>query len=142
MLVKANFYLVNEDFSIEHAKEHHGGEASENNIQFHWEDQLEIKNEISTIKPNKNATYHLKGYLEKNEPFDFEIKNMLRIDLIGNDNSITHLAFSESIFHSFDIEEIGDTTSINVYLKDYEVFANPIPGVYIDVKDFPKALAK
>ena len=34
----------------------------------------------------------------------------------------------------------GEEEQFEFFLKDREVFANPIPGVYIDVADFPKEL--
>ena len=38
---------------------------------------------------------------------------------------------------------IDDTNyTIRIYLKDYEPMANPIPGIFIASKSFPKALIR
>jgi hypothetical protein len=140
MRVKVFFYQVNEDFSPEYAEANHGGEATENNINYHWEDVLELKNEIQKIEQFPTSSYVLKGVFPDGNNFEFEIQNIFRFDLIGEDKTCTSIAFSENIYHNFELTEKDGNAEIHVFLKDYEVFANPIPGVYIYIKDFPKEL--
>ena len=47
-------------------------------------------------------------------------------------------AVSESILDSYTFQ--GD--KLEVFLKDYEPMSNPIPGVYIASKEFPKELIR
>jgi hypothetical protein len=141
MHVKVSVFLVNNDFSPEYAAAHHQGEESENNPKYFWEDALEINREIIKIEVYPQSSYFLQGNFANNSPFSFEIKNMLRIDLHAQDQSITPIAFSENIYHDYKIDETEKEASIHIFLKDHEVFANPVPGIYINSKDFPKELA-
>lgn len=140
MHVKVFFYQVNEDFSPEYAEANHGGDATENNIKYFWEDVLELNNVIKKIEQFPKSSYTLKGSFPDGNNFEFEIQNIFRFDLIGEDNTCTPIAFSENIYHNYELIEKDGNAEIHVYLKDYEVFANPIPGVYIYIKDFPKEL--
>lgn len=142
MRVKAHFFLVNEDFSPEFAEANYGGEESENNIRYYWEDSLEIKNEIQKIEELKGSVYVIQGVLPSGDGFSYDVPNMTQLILHGTDGSKTPLAFSDSIYHEFVQQEENGVTVINVYFKDYEVFSNPIPGVYISAADFPKELAR
>ena len=50
------------------------------------------------------------------------------------------LVVSESILDSYDFNVSDEKSILNVYLKDYEPLANPLPGVYIATKEFPNQL--
>lgn len=142
MRVKAHFFLVNEDFSPEFADANYDGEESENNLRYYWEDALEIKGECSDIEELKQSEYVLQGMIGEGEHFSFSIPNMRQLLVKGEDGSVTPLAFSENIFHEFTVDEEEGVHIIRVYFKDYEVFSNPIPGVYITAADFPEELAR
>ena len=142
MRVTAHFYLVNEDFSPEYAEANHGGEETENNMRYYWEDSLKVKNEIKSIELLEDSVYTIQGVFPDGNGFSFDIPNMTQLLLHGEDESVTALAFSKHIYHNYTQEKDGEHEIIRVYFKDYEVFSNPIPGVYITAKDFPKELAR
>jgi hypothetical protein len=47
---------------------------------------------------------------------------------------------SESILQELHIIRNEQETIIEIHLKDYEPLSNPIPGIYIGSKSFPKEL--
>lgn len=142
MRVVAHFFLVNEDFSPEYAEANFDGEESENNIRYYWEDSLKIKNEIAEIELLENSVYILQGVLPDGNGFSYEVPQMTQFILHGEDGSKTPLAFSNDIYHEFKRESNEGVETIKVYFKDYEVFSNPIPGVYINAQNFPKELVR
>lgn len=142
MRVVAHFYLVNEDFSPEYAEANFDGEESENNIRYYWEDSLSVKNEIASIERLTDSVYVLQGNMPDGKPFSFDIPSMTQFLLKGKDGSVTPLAFSSTIYHEFTEDKNGDEVMIKVYFKDYEVFSNPIPGVYITAENFPEELMR
>ena len=124
------------------AAANYGGEESENKIRYDWEDSMEIKNEIVSIEELKQSIYVIQGVLPSGDGFSYDVPNMTQLILHGEDGSKTPLAFSDSICHEFVQQEEQGVMIIKVYFKDYEVFSNPIPGVYISAADFPKELAR
>lgn len=142
MKVFAHFYLVNENFSPEYAEAHHEGEESENNLKYFWEDELAIKNPIATIEEIDSAVYVLQGVLPDGTSFAYEVPDMTQVVLHGEDGTVTPLVFSNGIYHRYELDAHGDVMHVRVFFKDYEVFSNPIPGVYISANSFPKELAR
>jgi|SRR5690554_6668228 len=135
----ACFYKMNYDFSPEFAEAHHGGEESENNRRYDWQDELAITTAVKTVKVVKNSTYTIQG--EKNGvPFSEEIPNMLVFQIIGNDDEITLMACSHALVQDYEIEEKENAINLHVYLEEKEPLTNPIPGIYIAIPDFPKSL--
>jgi hypothetical protein len=47
---------------------------------------------------------------------------------------------SESMIDTLSIEKLNDEILVSIYIKDNEPHANPIPGIYIASKEFPKEL--
>lgn len=138
------YYLQNEDFSPEYAEANHGGRPTENNILYHWEEELAIRNELSEIVEESNSTYTLQGEHPQIGTFSYDIPHMHIFELHGEDGSKTRIAFSESLHHRWELKD-KDTTGqkeLHIYLKDYEVYSNPTPGVYIDVRDLPAELKR
>lgn len=139
MKCKAHFYLLNEHFSIEHAEANHNGEESESNIKHEWEDELEITSPITKVNVLEKASYFLEGVLPSEEAFKEEVKEMRIFELVSEKGN-TLLGCSESIMDSYELNEKDGNFILNVYIKANEPMSNPISGVYIGSKDFPKAL--
>jgi hypothetical protein len=136
----AHFYQLNDDFSQEYADTHYQGKDSEMNRRYDWEDELALKNDVDKVNVLKSASYTLAGQFGNGEPFSEEISGLLRFDIVGKDGSITTMACSESMLSHYELEESPEKTKLKVFIKDYEPFANPIPGIYIASQDFPKKL--
>ena len=132
-----HFYLLNDDFSVEHAEAVHGGEESENNRKYEWEDELKVTTEVSGIAEHENASFPLQGELPDGKVFEHEVMNMRMFEIQGD--TPVWVGCSESLLDSSEII-VGDDITLRVYLKDYEPMANPIPGIYIASQEFPKEL--
>jgi hypothetical protein len=139
MKLNAHFFLLNIDFSQEHADANHNGEESENNLKYEWEDHLSLSNEIKTVKTHEGS-FPLQGELPDGTSFKEEVDKMVLFECEGDDNSKTYFACSKQLIESYEIKEQEDTITLNVYFKDYEPLSNPTPGVYIAAQDFPKKL--
>ena len=139
MKLSAHFYLLNDDFSPEYAEANHNGNESENNPKYEWEDELSIEEGLKEIKFEEKGIYVLQG--ETNEgPFSYEIPNTFLIHLIMENGINSAFAISESIMDSYQFNE--KESKLEVFIKDYEPHSNPIAGVYIASKEFPKPLTK
>jgi hypothetical protein len=139
MKCTARFYKMNYDFSPEFAEAHHGGNESENNRFYDWEDELNITTEVKDIEVVDNTSYTLQGEKD-NEAFSEEIKNVLLFNIIGEDGAITQMACSKSLVLKYDINREESSIDLNVYLEEMEPLTNPIAGIYIAIQDFPKSL--
>jgi hypothetical protein len=140
MICKAHFYLLNDHFSIEHANENFNGEESELNRRHEWEDELEIKTEVSDVHVEENGTYVLQGELPDGNSFSNSISKMRLFNIANGEQVVAQLACSESILSSFDIEKSHEAFVVKIYIKDDEPLANPVPGIYIAAQEFPKEL--
>lgn len=138
MNCKVHFYLLNDDFSIEHAEANHDGKESENNRLHEWEDELEITTDVTGMEMHEQASFPLQGQFPDGKDFNFEITNMRLFELSGEQQTI--LGCSEMLLDSYDWTEEEGGYILKVYLKDYEPLTNPIPGIYIAVQEFPKEL--
>lgn len=134
-ILKLHFLLLNENFSPEYAEANFNGEESENNPKFEWEDELEVSN-VKNFQITRNATLPLNGILPNDEPFSVEIQQVFVIEITTFENQIAYLGVSESILEDFEQNE----NEIKIFIKDYEPHGNPMPGVYIASKEFPKEL--
>lgn len=135
-----HFYLLNRDFSQEYADEHNDGNESELNKRYEWEDELEINVPVNEVITHESSIYPLQGELSNGEEFRFDIKDMFLVELMtSHDSGKVIIGCSNSLLDKYSIEE-EDELKIRVYLKDYEPLSNPIPGLYIAAKDFPKEL--
>jgi hypothetical protein len=136
MNLSAHFYLLNDDFSPEYAEANFNGKESENNPKFEWEDELYVK-DVKQVKICRKSDYSLQGETE-NGAFEYVLPNMFKADLYMENGQIGSFAVSESILDSYEFKN----DKLAVYLKDYEPMSNPIPGVYIASKEFPKELIR
>jgi hypothetical protein len=140
MRCSVHIYCVNSLYSQEIADLHHNGLPSEDNREFDWEDELVIKDEVLEITEKKDSVYNLQGFLPDGTQFSHEIAKMRLIELTCKSTPKVQLAVSESMVDTIDIAQTSDERIISIYVKDSEPYGNPIPGVYIASKSFPKAL--
>ena len=136
MKLNAHFYLLNDDFSPEYAEANFNGKESENNPRYEWEDELDV-NEVKNVEIIRKGEYPLRGEIESG-PFEYILPNMFLVALEMENGQQGAFAVSESILDSYTFQ--GD--KLEVFLKDYEPMSNPIPGVYIASKEFPKELIR
>lgn len=139
MKLNAHFYLLNDDFSPEYAEANHGGNESEKNPMFEWEDELEVDG-LEEVVVCENGSYTLAGETDQIGPFSFELTNMLVFELQQSNGINGAFALSTSLVDHFELNDTEEGKHLKVYIKDYEPLTNPIPGVYIAAKQFPKEL--
>lgn len=132
--------MLNEHFSQEHADANFGGKPSENNRLYDWEDDMRITTPVSKIVEHRKVSFPLQGELPSGELFNHEVENMFLFEIQSEGNTSTFIGCSESILDSFENKEEGDTVFLKIFIRDYEAYANPIPGIYIASKEFPKEL--
>lgn len=139
MKCKVHIFLLNDDFSIEHAEANHEGKESENNRHYEWEDELNITTDVDGMEEHQAAIFPLQGQFPDGKEFNFEIAGMRLFELKGEQQTI--VGCSESLFDSFEWTETDGAFVLKLYLKDYEPLTNPIPGMYFTVQEFPKELS-
>ena len=140
MKCKIHTYLLNELYSQEFADTNHDGKQSEDNLKYEWEDELEISTPVEKVSELKNETYNLAGTLGDGTSFSYPIPNMRLVQIDSNEAPSFFIGSSESILHELIITEKENAITIEIFLKDYEPLSNPIPGIYIGSKSFPKEL--
>ena len=139
MKLNAHFYLLNDDFSPEYAEANHGGNESENNPLYEWEDELEVDG-LEELVVCENGSYTLAGETDQIGTFSFELTDMLVFELQQSNGIHGAFALSTSLVDRFELNDTVEGKQLKVYIKDYEPLTNPIPGVYIAAKQFPKEL--
>jgi hypothetical protein len=140
MRCSVHIYCINSLYSQEFADTHHHGLPSEDNREFDWEDELSIKDEVLHIEEKPNSIYTIQGYMPDGALFAHEIPNTRLIDIDCAASPKVQIAVSETMLDTVDISKTATEYVVSVYLKDNEPYGNPIPGVYIASKAFPKAL--
>jgi hypothetical protein len=140
MKCKIHTFLLNDAFSQAYADKNHKGNPSEENQKFEWEDELEVSSSVSDITELKNETYTIQGTMPNENTFSYPITDMRLIRIESTDAPSFYVGCSESILDNLRIQKSQNATIIEIYLKDYEPFSNPIPGIYIASKSFPKEL--
>jgi hypothetical protein len=133
-------YLLNEHYSPEYAEAQHGGKDSENNRRYDWEDEFAITSVVKNIEVIKDAIFPLQGTLPDGKDFKHEVLGMLLFCIQSEDAPDTYVGASQSIVDRYEKEENDGKVTVRIFLKDYEPMANPIPGIYIASKEFPKEL--
>jgi len=142
MKCKIHIYLLNDLYSQAFADENHEGNPSIDNIKFEWEDELAISSDVNSISELSDVPYPLAGMDENDESFQFDIPNMRLFEINSSDAPIVYVGASESIVSSAKHEKTEDGYAIEIVLKDYEPMSNPIPGIFIAAKSFPKELIR
>ena len=135
-----NVYLLNEHFSPEYAEAQHNGKESENNLRYEWEDEFAITSDVLSVTAIENASFPLQGEMPDGQIFSHEVTRMLLFEIASSDAPTTFVGASASIVDSYEIDQSGVDIRLKIFLKDYEPMSNPIPGIYIASKEFPKEL--
>lgn len=142
MNCKIHIHLLNELFSQQLADEKHEGKESADNLRYDWEDELEITSAVTLVKEQPDAVYTLAGYDENDALFSYDIPAMHLFEIHSANEPITYVGASKSIVDHCLYTQEKDVHTIRIFLKDYEPMANPIPGIFIASKAFPKALIR
>jgi hypothetical protein len=138
-----HFILVNSEFNQGVANDLHGGQESEDNIKYLWEDEFKVSESITEFKIKNNTTYNLEGYIGEN-PFNFEIPDMTVCDCITAKGEKMQFAVSKKLLKQTEkiTDETKKETHLYFYLRDLLPMENPMNGVYILKQNFPKELKK
>ena len=140
MECKIHVYLLNEHFSAEHAEAHHNGEESENNLKYEWEDEFYVTSSVESVEIHENVSFPLQGEMPDGSAFSHDVENMFLFEIKSLDAPSTFIGASKSIVEEHELIKEETRFVIRLFLKDYEPMSNPIPGIYIASKEFPKAL--
>ena len=133
-------YLLNELFSQEFANEYHNGKESADNKKYLWEDELSINSEVTHAEEKNNAVYSIKGTLPNGTSFSEDVESMRIVKILSENAPPCEIGVSESILDSLSIISKEKEIIIDIFIKDNEPLANPVPGIYIASKEFPKNL--
>jgi hypothetical protein len=140
MTVTINVKLVNSKFDQAYADRDNEGEETEDNIRYLWEDEFEVKGNVTNFKVINNTTYLLNGLYPNDDEFSFEIPDMTVLECTMNDGSVTLLPFSKKAINKTEKVETKKGMTFNVFLKSTKEIVNPMTGVYILKDDYPKEL--
>lgn len=140
MIVTINVKLVNSRFDQAYADRDNEGEETEDNIRYLWEDEFEVKGNVTNFKVINNTTYLLNGLYPNDDEFSFEIPDMTVLECTMNDGSVTLLPFSKKAINKTEKVETKKGMTFNVFLKSTKEVVNPMTGVYILKEDYPKEL--
>ena len=130
MNCKIHIHLLNELFSQELADAKHGGKESADNLRYDWEDELDITSAVTLVQEQTDAL------------FSYEIPAMHLFEIHCETDPITYVGASQSIVDHCTYSSDSNGHTIRIFLKDYEPMANPVPGIFIASKAFPKALIR
>ena len=134
-------YQINELFSQSFADENHEGKPSTDNIKHHWEDEMQISSHVVSVEELENVTYQLEGSYADGQEFKFGIPAMRLVKISSDNAPLCYVGASESILEKIEIKDAPDQFIVKLFLKDLEPMANPVPGIYIAIKEFPKELS-
>ena len=133
-------YLLNDLYSQELADSQNKGEQTPDNKKYGWEDELRVSSSVLEVITLKDSTYLLAGTSADSKDFSIEVPNMRLIKIISSDAPDLYVGASESILSEARVDKNENQWTIKIYIKDFEPMANPIPGIYIASKEFPKEL--
>lgn len=137
MIVTINVKLVNSDFNQAYADKENEGDETEDNIKYLWEDEFEVKGNVSGFKVINNTSYLLNGLYPNDNEFSFEIPNMTVLECTLDNGSVTLLPFSKKAISKTEKKETKKGITFYVYLKSARDIINPMTGVYITKDDYP-----
>jgi hypothetical protein len=133
-------YLKNDDFSQEYADERYNGEESEMNRKFEWEDELVITQDVAEVQMESDSNVVLQGQLPGGSAFNEDVPLMRKFIFRDAEGTpVAQLACSEVLYDSHE-EKKDEGLEFKLFLKDREPLSNPIPGIYIAARHFPKSL--
>lgn len=133
-------YLLNDLYSQELADSQNNGEQSPDNKKYDWEDEMSVSSRVNDVVELKDSSYFLAGSLGEGSDFSIEVPKMRLLKITSTDAPDLYVGASESIISEVRIAKTVSQWSIEIYIKDLEPMANPIPGIYIAAKEFPKEL--
>lgn len=133
-------YLLNDLYSQELADSQNNGEQTPDNKKYDWEDEMNVSSRVNDVEELKDSSYFLAGSLGDGSNFSIEVPNMRLIKIISSDAPDLYVGASESILYEARVDKNENQWNIEIYIKDFEPMANPIPGIYIASKEFPKEL--
>ena len=140
MKISITIKEVNPDFDQALADRENEGHETENNIRYNWEDEFEVKDEVKDFGIRNNEIYLLQG-MKGNKEFSYEIPSMTIVECVGENGVVTQFAASRKLIKETkkNIDKKGNI-HFYIFLKGGHEHVNPIPGIYISKKDFPKEL--
>jgi hypothetical protein len=133
-------FQLNDLYSQRLADEKFGGKESEDNRKFLWEDEFAVTKGFRSVEVKRNEVFSLEGIMPDQTSFNYPIAKCCLFVLSSDGFGDTELAVSESILHDFTMGQKEGDTVLKIYIKDNEPYANPIHGIYIASKEFPKEL--
>ncbi|MFM6934190.1 MAG: hypothetical protein ACKOXP_02010 [Flavobacteriales bacterium] len=142
MTCKIHIYLLNDLFSQAFADENHDGNPSIDNVKYEWEDELSISSDVQTVQELIGVDYPLMGMDENEQAFQYDIPHMHLFEIISADAPSVYVGASQSIIDQAVLHRSEEGYKIEIFIKDYEPMSNPIPGIFIASKSFPKELIR
>jgi hypothetical protein len=133
-------YLLNDLYSQELADSQNNGEQTPDNMKYDWEDEMSISSRVKEVEELIESSYFLAGSLGDGSNFSIEVPKMRLIKITSSDAPDLYVGASESIISEVRINRNENHWKIEIFIKDLEPMANPIPGIYIASKEFPKEL--
>ena len=133
-------YLLNDLYSQELADSQNNGEQTPDNKKYDWEDEMNVSSRVNDVEELKDSSYFLAGSLGDGSNFSIEVPKMRLLKITSSDAQDLYVGASESIISEVRIAKTVSQWNIEIYIKDLEPLANPIPGIYIASKEFPKEL--
>lgn len=142
MKVTINVKLINSKFDQAYADKENEGVETEDNYRILWEDEFEVKGDVTDLKIKNNASYTLAGYHDNDEEFSYEIPDMTLVECHMADGTVNTFAFSKKLIGSTNRIQKGNNLVFEVNLKSIKALVNPMDGVYILTTDYPTPLLK
>lgn len=138
MKVILRIKCVNPHFSQDFADKHYKGKESEDNIHYLWEDELELKENITGIKVRNNVPYLLEG-MQGNKKFSHEIPGCTLIDCTHEDGTVSQFPITKRLIRDTEKKQSKDDKHLwfTLYLKGKFKIVNPFDGAYFAKEDFP-----
>ena len=133
-------YLLNDLYSQELADSQNNGEQTPDNKKYDWEDEMNVSSMVNDVEELKDSSYFLAGSLGDGSNFSIEVPKMRLLKITSSDAQDLFVGASESIISELRINRNENHWKIEIFIKDLEPMANPIPGIYIASKEFPKEL--
>ena len=140
MICTIHTYLLNDLYSQELADSQNNGEQTPDNKKYDWEDEMNVSSTVNDVEELKDSSYFLAGSLGDGSNFSIEVPKMRLLKITSSDVQDLFVGASESIISEVRIIRNENHWKIEIFIKDLEPMANPIPGIYIASKEFPKEL--
>jgi hypothetical protein len=139
MKVTIKVKCVNHEFDKEWADQTNEGKESADNIQYLWEDEFDVKGDVTDFKIKNNVEYHLTGILPDETSFDHHIPAMTIIECTLKDGTVSQFPISKKLIKDTEkkISKDKEQTTFFVFLRGNAKIVNPFEGGYFLKEDFP-----